>query len=156
MNTGKDLRIRAYESEDFDALCRIHDPARRNELALAGLDDAFLPLTIAADREGLFDYSVYVAEEDGQALGFVAFTEDELAWLYVDVAHARSGIGTKLIRFALGRMQEEVSIEVLAGNYPAIAAYCGCGFRIHETVRGKMPGNESFAVTVHVLKRYLP
>ncbi len=145
--------IRAYESRDFDALCQVHDSARKNELALAGLSEAFLPLATAADREGLFDYQIYVAEGNSQVLGFVAFTEDELAWLYVDVKYPRCGIGSRLIRYALGRMQEDVSVEVLAGNQPALAAYSKFGFRIYETVHGKMPGNEAFPVTVHVLKR---
>ncbi len=147
------ITIRAYENRDFDAICHIHDPARKNELALAGLSEAFLPLTIAADREDLFDYRVYVAESNDQVLGFVAFTEDELAWLYVDVNYSRHGIGSRLIRYALEKMQEDISIEVLAGNQPALAAYSKFGFYIYETVHGKMPGNEAFPVTVHVLKR---
>ncbi len=145
--------IRPYEAEDFDALCRIHDPARKVELSLAGLSEAFLPLTVAAEREGLFEYQVFVAETDGQVRGFVAFTEDELCWLYVDEHHFRQGIGSRLIDYALGEMGGEVSIEVLEGNQPALSAYEKFGFRIRETVHGKMPGNEAFSVTVHVLKR---
>ena len=41
----------------------------RNELALAGLEAAFLPLAVAAEREGLFDYQVAVAELDGERQG---------------------------------------------------------------------------------------
>ena len=146
------IRIRPYRNADYPRLCAIHDAARRNELALAGLSDAFLPLEVAAGREGLFDYTLRLAELDGQTAGFAAFTEDELAWLYVDPALARRGVGRALVEYALSEMGRPVSIEVLAGNAPALALYEGCGFRRTETLTGKMPGNEDFSVTVHILE----
>ena len=46
---------------------------RTLELELAGLKDAFLPLEIAAKREGLFDYpGIFAAEENGSVIGFAA------------------------------------------------------------------------------------
>ncbi len=146
------IGIRAYEPGDFAALCRIHDPARQKELALAGLSEAFLPLQIAAEREDLFGYSLYVAEYDGAVSGFVAFTQEELAWLYVDVALTRRGIGRALMAFALEHMDEDVTIEVLVGNQPAISLYESFGFQISQTISGVMPGNEEFPVSVHVMK----
>lgn len=145
--------IRPYEERDFDSLCRIHDPARKNELRLAGLSDAFLPLTIAAERENLFEYQLFVAEFEGEVVGFVAFTKDELAWLYVDVNRTRQGIGSSLIQFALEHMEDDVSVEVLAGNTPAISTYSSFGFSVVETIHGSMPGNEGFAVKVYLMKQ---
>lgn len=153
MHTENLISIRPYEETDFARLERIHDPARKNELKLAGVEGAFLPLSVAAEREGLFDYDVYVAEYEGIVAGFVAFERDEIGWLYVDVDYAHRGIGKSLLRFALERVAEDVSIEVLAGNEPAIALYRSCGFVIRETLTGKMPGNEAFDVTAHVLGR---
>ena len=102
--------IRPYRDADWPRLCAIHDAARQTELALAGLPNAFLPLEIAAQREGLFSYTVRVAELDGQAAGFAAFTNDELAWLYVDPALARRGVGRALVEHALTEMGRPVSI----------------------------------------------
>lgn len=147
------INIRAYAQEDFERLCEIHDPARKRELALAGLSEAFLPLTVAAEREGLFDYQLYVAEYGGLVAGFVAFTPDELAWLYVEPSHTRLGIGTRLMDFALRHMEGDVTMEVLVGNTPALALYKTFGFTVSETVTGVMPGNETFPVTVYVLRR---
>ena len=65
---------------------------------------------------------------------------------------ARRGVGRALVEHALAEMGRPVSIEVLAGNAPALALYEGCGFRRTETLTGKMPGNEDFSVTVHVLE----
>ena len=146
------LSIRPYQDSDWPRLCAIHDAARKNELALAGLSDAFLPLEVAAQREGLFDYALRVAELDGQAAGFAAFTDDELAWLYVDPALSRRGVGRALVEHVLSEMGRPVSIEVLSGNAPALALYESCGFCRTETLTGKMPGNESYSVTVHVLE----
>lgn len=153
MTWERHIRIRPYQDADFADICKIHDPARQSELAFAGLADAFLPLSIAAEREGLFDYHVYVAEYDGIVTGFIAFSEDEIAWLYVDTNYSRRGIGTSLLRYAMQFADEEVGIEVLAGNCPAIALYSSLGFVIEETLTGKMPGNEEFPVTVHVMKK---
>ena len=66
--------------------------ARKIELKLAGLVKAFLPLKVAAEREGLFDYpGLFVAEKGSEVVGFAACTEDELAWLYVDPEYMRRG-----------------------------------------------------------------
>lgn len=145
------ITIRGYETRDWERIQAIHDEARRRELALAGLEAAFLPLAVAAEREGLFDYQLAVAELDGAVAGFVAYTEEELAWLYVDQAMSRRGVGRALARHALERAGRPMSVEVLQGNEPALALYRSLGFRDVETVTGHMPGNEAFSVTVHCL-----
>lgn len=152
-DTKTEIIIRPYVETDFVRMEGIHDPARRMELELAGMPEAFLPLSIAAKREGLFDYNIYVAEYAGIAVGFIAFTEDEIAWLYVDINYLHKGIGSSLLEYALRFTNKDVSIEVLSGNAPAIALYSNFGFRTVETLNGKMPGNEGFSVTVHVMKR---
>lgn len=93
-----------------------------------------------------------VAELDGQAAGFAAFTNDELAWLYVDPALARRGVGRALVEHALTEMGRPVSIEVLSGNAPALALYEAAVFIGGKTSPAGMPGNEAFPVTVHVLE----
>lgn len=147
------LTIRDYIPSDWPRLCEIHDAARRRELALAGLEAAFLPLETAAEREGLFDYSVIVACPGGGApAGFAAFSGGELAWLYVDPALSHRGIGRALAEEALRRMDApRVDVEVLCGNAPALALYRSLGFRPVARESGHMPGNEGFAVTVDVL-----
>lgn len=148
------LAIRPYRPEDFPGLERVHDRARRVELRYAGLEDAFLPLRIAAEREDLFAYpGLFVAELGGEIAGFAACTQEELAWLYVDPAHARKGIGRALAEHALQRFPGIRRVEVLSGNAPAKALYARLGFVTAATERGRMPGNEAFSVQVDCMER---
>jgi ribosomal protein S18 acetylase RimI-like enzyme len=149
----ENIVIVPYEARYWEALMEIHDAARMTELEFAGLKDAFIPLSIAAEREGLFDYSVDVALVDGVPVGFCAYTDEELAWLYVSPAYARRGIGTRLIRGAMEKESGIHEIEVLYGNEPARRLYEKMGFRVKEIVSGKMPGNESFDVRVYSMER---
>ena len=143
-----EILIRPYEERDWEAIETIHDAARVQELALAGLSEAFLPLKIAAEREDLFGYTLDVAEMDGRVVGFMACTEDELAWLYVEPASMRRGVGRALTMHALRRAEGEMELEALVGNVPARRLYEKCGFTLKDTVSGRMPGNESFRVKV--------
>lgn len=148
------LAIRPYRPEDFPGIERVHDRARRVELRYAGLEDAFLPLRIAAEREDLFAYpGLFVAELGGEIAGFAACTQEELAWLYVDPAHFRKGVGRALAEHALQRFPGIRHVEVLAGNAPAKALYARLGFVTAATERGRMPGNEAFSVQVDCMER---
>lgn len=146
--------IRNYNKFDWNAVERIHDRARKIELKLAGLDEAFLPLAIAAEREGLFDYpGLFVAERDDEVVGFAACTEDELAWLYVDPENMRTGIGRMLSEYALNQFPGIRYIEALKGNEPALMLYKSLGFQLNGIKKGQMPGNEDFTVEVYELRR---
>lgn len=146
------MRIRPHTTDDWRRVCEIHDAARRDELAAAGLADAYLTLAETADNEGFGEYEIRVAENDGKVLGFVAFTKEELAWLYVDPLFYGAGIGTALIHAALRETATSLSAEVLDGNVAAMAAYKKAGFVAVSRSRGRMPGNESFAVSVTELR----
>ena len=145
--------IRAYQPQDWPRIQQIHDAARKLELSLAGLSEAFLPLSIAAKREDLFAYTLCVAVYEGAVCGFAAYHSEELAWLYVDPGHMRQGIGRSLVQYVLDHTAHRPRyIEVLQGNEPALKLYRAMGFEPVETVCGQMPGNESFSVSVHRLQ----
>jgi len=148
------LTIRKYEETDWKSIERIHDSARKTELKLAGLEEAFVPLQIAAKRENLFEYpGLFVAEADGAVVGFAACTEEELAWLYVDPSRIRRGIGRRLCEYALTVFPDIRYIEALKGNEPARKLYESFGFSVTGTECGKMPGNEDFSVEVYCMER---
>lgn len=148
------VQIRDYRDTDWEAISAIHDSARMLELGLAGLKEAFLPLAIAAEREGLLEYpGLYVAEEDGVVVGFAACTAEELAWLYVAPEKMRRGVGRRLSEHALKMYPEIRYIEALKGNLPALRLYESLGFRLKGIEEGQMPGNEVFSVQVYSLER---
>lgn len=154
MCEAADAVIRPYEPRDWPRLMEIHDRARRDELALAGLSDAFVPLAQAAVSECLFDDTVIVAESGGRVAAFAATDGDELAWLYVDPDLAGRGFGSALVRYVIDRHAgQALHLEVLAGNEPARRLYEKFGFQTVETATGRMPGNERFAVTVLCMER---
>lgn len=144
------MKIRKFKKEDFSRLCKVHDPARRQELHYAHLDGAFIPLKIAAKREGLFAYQVYVAEVENKIAAFVAFKSDELGWLYVAPQMQRQGIGGKLIDFVLEHTKRPLYLEVLQGN-PAKQLYLSKGFKVKKHASGQMPGNENFHVEADLM-----
>ena len=79
------MLIRPYVSRDWPRLCGIHDAARLDELRRTVGEAAFLSLEQTAHSEGLFEGRLDVAVLDDCVRGFVAFSDCELTWLYVDL-----------------------------------------------------------------------
>lgn len=151
--TSLPVLIRPYRDADWDAIARVHDAARLDELRDSVGVEAFLTLAQTAEGEGLFDGLVWVAETGGEVVGFVALDGDEVTWLYVDPAHYRRGIGRALLRHAVEAAPgAQVEVDVLAGNPAAEGLYLGEGFVILETKTGSLVGNERFAATGHHMR----
>ena len=149
-----EIVIRPYEEQDWARIEEIHDAARKLELEAAGLTAAFVPLKQAAVDEGLFDYTVCVAQAGDRVEGFVAYSEGEIAWLYVSPESMRRGVGRSLVLYAIENITKRpVELEVLTGNNAAVHFYEAMGFVTTEFATGKMPGNETFRVTVHCMQR---
>ena len=145
--------IREYHDSDWDAISRVHDAARLDELRHSAGLEAFLTLEQTAQGEGLFDGLLWVAETDGEVTGFVALDGDEVTWLYVDPVRYRRGIGRALLRHAVAHAGECAEVTVLDGNPAALALYRSEGFEVRETRTGPMAGNERFIVTGHIMQR---
>jgi len=149
-----DIKIRPYKTSDYKYISEVHDAARKIELSMASLDDAFLPFSVSAEREAFFDYPhIDVAIADSSIVAFSAYTDDELAWLYVSPPMMRNGIGKRLVEKALETEPNIKYIEVLYGNEPARKLYESLGFHVQKLVKGVMPGNESFEVEVYCMSR---
>ncbi|ESA33165.1 gcn5 family acetyltransferase [Leptolyngbya sp. Heron Island J] len=147
------INIRPYKSTDWPRLCEIHDVSRLDELALSVGTDAFLTLEQTADNEGLFDNKLFVAEVDHVVQGFIAYGDEELAWLYVDPKFYRKGVGRALVQHAVANSAPTMEIELLEGNTPALELYLSEGFKVIERVEGRLEGNEEFAAAGLVLRR---
>ena len=150
------LLVRPYENNDWDAICRIHDAARLDELrASVGLD-AFLNLADTYEAEDLFGNPVWVAELDGAVAGFIAASPTEITWIYVDPALYRRGVARALMSEVFSHAEDRVELEVLDGNDAAQAFYESLGFVWESSTTGKLTGNEAFQATGHTLVWHRP
>lgn len=145
--------LRCYRDADWPELCRIHDAARMHELRFSVGEAAFLSLEETAHSEGLFDGALVVLERKGAVCGFVAFTSEELTWLYVDPAHYRKGYGRQLLRHAIEQAGPIFKTQVLEGNAPALTLYLSEGFEVTARKSGSLVGNESFPAVGLMLER---
>jgi len=147
------IKIRPYRSTDWPRLCEIHDTSRLNELHLTVGIDAFLTLEQTVENEGLFDNELVVAEVDNVVQGFMAYSNEELTWLYVHPNCYRKGVGRALVQYAVAHSAPTMEIELLEGNTPALQLYLSEGFKIIKRIEGKLAGNEDFSAVGLVLQR---
>ncbi|WP_394939742.1 GNAT family N-acetyltransferase [Psychromicrobium sp. YIM B11713] len=146
------IAIRRYADSDWTEICRIHDAARLDELRPTVGLEAFLKLESTYENEELFAGEVWVAELDGDVVGFIAHNDEEITWTYVDPQHYRQGVASAMLRHVLDRAKGPMELEVLDGNEHARAAYESVGFVWTGTTTGKLAGNESFQATGHTLR----
>ncbi|MEO1094070.1 MAG: N-acetyltransferase [Cyanobacteria bacterium J06638_28] len=146
------VNIRPYQSTDWSRLCEIHDASRLDELRFTVGVEAFLTLEQTAENEGLFDDKLVVADVDGIVQGFVAYSDEELTWLYVDPQFYKKGVGRALVRHAIADSTSAMELELLEGNTPALKLYCSEGFRVVERIEGRLEGNEDFAAVGLLLR----
>ena len=143
------MEIRDFQDSDWDDLCRVHDRARPRELDGSCDPRGFIPLAEDPEAEDLKRCRIFVAVEGPQVVGFVAHNVDYLAWLYVDPALHRSGIGRALLRRVLPLMGPTAWTITLAGNLPALRLYESEGFVIVRTFEGD---NAGYPCTCHRLE----
>ena len=82
------------------------------------------------------DYICYMAKEKGSIVAYCLYRDDEshyyMRQLYVDRAHRRKGIATRLLDWLYENVwtDKKVRLDVLAHNEDAVAFYQRYGFRI--------------------------
>jgi len=131
-----EIVVRSALADDVDAVHAVFCAARRAALS-------FLPVlhSPAADRAFLAgvidDFHVSVAVADGEVAGFLALGPSRVEHLYVDPAHWRRGIGTRLLRAAQAARPAGLDLWVFQRNGAAIAFYERHGFQVAETTDGE-------------------
>lgn len=146
------VTTRAATSDDWTAICRVHDAARPLELAAGQCDArAFVPL--ADDPEGyeLASSHIRVAcTADGAVVAFVAVRHSYVSFLYVDPTWHRQGIGRRLLRESFNLVEEKAWTIALRHNAAAVTLYESEGFRV---VRRWRDDNEGWPCDVVRLER---
>ena len=121
--------IRAYEKEDWDAICAVHDAARPDELDGSCDPRAFVPIQEDSEVKDLIQSRKFVATQAGNIVGFVGVSEKYLAWLYVHPDFYHQGIGRMLLQKGIKEIEGKAWTTVLAGNINAIKLYESEGFK---------------------------
>jgi ribosomal protein S18 acetylase RimI-like enzyme len=123
------ITYRAYEDNDWKAICQIHDRARPDELIGSCDPRGFIPIEQDKEVEDLKRSRKFVATEDGKVVGFVGVDGDYLAWLYIDPDYYGKGIGRALLRIGIREIGDGAWTVVLDGNKKAISLYESEGFQ---------------------------
>jgi|GEM_PF-473287 len=132
--------IRDATPNDWTAICRVHDRARPDELRGSFDARAFIPLAEDPESEELASCDVFVAELEGEVVGFAGIDDPYFAWLYVDPACYRRGIGRALLEHSLARLSDDAWTIACGNNHPAIALYLRAGFVIESRSIGTNAG----------------
>ncbi len=138
------IKLRKYKTSDWEAISKIHDKARLDELRGSVDVNAFIPLKKAAFAEGLFGGDIIIAECESEVAGFIGYNKKTIDWLYVSPSHYRKGIGKMLIEYVLEKSDGEIRIAVLKNNNASLNLYKKMGFKEERTFKGPMIGAEQY------------
>ncbi|MGA2233017.1 MAG: GNAT family N-acetyltransferase [Tepidisphaeraceae bacterium] len=135
--------VRDYRQDDWPAVCRIHDAARRIEVRGFMPPDIVLPMDQTAGPEGFFESQTWVAcvEPGEQTIaGFIAIKGAEITWCYVDPSWHRQGIGRKLVEHVKPILGEHGFVLTVAENPAGVAFYQSLGFVVCARFPGEAQG----------------
>lgn len=155
------MTIRPIGRDDADAVAPLTAGFR---VALKGYKGVAARPDIAAGREELLEYldagwPVYMAEEGGQAVGYlVCRVEEPCVWVesvYVAEEHRRQGCATALLRqaeaLAASYGEETLYFFVHPNNHGMIAFLRGHGYTALNLIEVRKPyRNERLAETIRV------
>lgn len=145
------ITFRPYTPEDWDAICRVHDRARPDELVGSCDARAFVPLSDDPESKDIPEYQMLVACHGPAVVGFTGVRDHYIGWLYVDPAFYGRGIGRSLLKQAMALAGPEAWTVSLKGNAPALALYQSEGFRAVEEFDGDNAGYACTALRLSLL-----
>lgn len=116
--------IRRAIEVDWASIIALHRRAAVHERRLAGIaSDSDI-----AEAQHQFRGDLHVAFLGVRLAGFVSWANNEIAWLYVEPAFFRRGVGTKLLQHALDHCGFVAHIRVLLHNRPMLDLCASQGF----------------------------
>jgi ribosomal protein S18 acetylase RimI-like enzyme len=143
-----DTAIRPYRNDDWEAIRRIYDAAKPDEMrgSIQNLS-AILPLAEDTRRLLLFrESNITVAEDADQVIGFAGHKENYISWMFVHPRHRRKGVAIALLREMLPRLGRPVTLNVGKNNIPAGRLYEELGFVVERDFIGQWDNGEAVAV----------
>jgi len=124
------MLIREYLEQDLAELLSLWEDA--SAIAHPFLTQEF----IASERENIINIylpntETWIAEEDGQVVGFISLLGNEVGGIFVSPNHQKKGIGRKLMDKARSR-RGELTVEVFVANNIGRDFYDKYGFELIE------------------------
>ena len=121
--------VRRFRDEDLEPLVALWHASRRRAHWDIAVHRTF---TIDDDREFMVERmlprnELWVAERDGERVGFMAVAPGWVNQLYVAVDAQRGGVGSELIEHAKSLMQD-IRLHTFQSNTAARAFYARHGF----------------------------
>lgn len=126
--------IRRATQDDATQISRVFVAARDGMEYLPRIPDDVRP------RLGgwfLDRYPVWVADEEGRVVGFVALSAEVVEQLYVEPGAQNRGVGTELLQLAKRERPEGLELWVFQANEGARRFYERHGFRLVELTDGR-------------------
>jgi ribosomal protein S18 acetylase RimI-like enzyme len=136
--------IRDYHSEDFDAVTILWRVSREKSLPEFQRAKGHF---FYEDQDYFRDHilrqnQVFVVENDGKPVAFMAMRDDFIDHLYVHPDHQQRGVGKALLDLARQRSPEHVWLYTLQINTGARAFYEKNGFVAEKFGMSPPPENE--------------
>ncbi len=141
-----DFVIREYRPDDWPAICRVHDRSRPDELRGSFDPRAFVPLAQDPEAATIDACEMFVAQRGDEVVGFAGIDDPYFAWLYVDPAHYRRGIGRALLKHCLARLGADAWTRACGNNEAALGLYRSEGFVIESRSIGDNAGYQGPSV----------
>ena len=127
--------LREYRDEDYEAYARIYNEAFAPLRRALGIE----PVYCCEDRQTLLQKKnhLFILEEEGRIAGSVGIFGGEIDDLVVDEACRNKGCGTRLLRFAVSKLQQDgispITLHVVDWNQGALRLYLKNGFAIESS-----------------------
>lgn len=122
------VSIRMASEADFDALTDLWERSARSSHAFMD-DDEFVELRPRIRDLLLPSMDVWVAESEGETLGFVGARDEHVELLYIAPEAQGHGIGPQLLTHLAGGDGPR-SVEVYADNAVGLGFYLSQGFHV--------------------------
>lgn len=125
------MTIRLYETQDRSDILGIYAASKLDELKFETAIFELLPLESDKKRLAeLMESDIYVYDDGNSIIAYGAIYGCEVRALFVHPSERGHGVGKRLLKYLLFRINGSASLYVAKSNSPAIKLYKNFGFSV--------------------------